>query len=922
MASVGPIVVQDGALHPSAVLREIDEWGLRSADLVSPPRRLWSDAEGPKATVEAGVDVRRLRKLPTPAQLLECLPDGDTWAAQTKRSVARFAAFFLISEDPQRRLDARAVSTLSHQISLVRHILDGGALRRVLIADEVGLGKTVEAGLLVKELLERTPGLRVLYLAPARLVNNVRAEFERLGLAFRQWTSVDGDARLSDSRVIASIHRAVHGDNLERFTRGNPWDILIVDECHHLSDWAPGGGDPREKFKLVRELIAQQSNEGRVVLLSGTPHQGHVSRFENLLGLLRDDDEPLDAVAGRVIYRTKDEIRDWSGRLLFPRREVREPIVVDLGPQYRAWVQAIHAYYRPNADARVANKSWRRAAGWRCAQALQWAASSPHAGLGYLVRQAMRADWNPEDTLLCECLGALRPYRGGPADEPIAQLFARISKEIGRQRQEADIEDIEDETISDRAADREGLASLLRHGLEILRRSADEKWDTVWGRVLRSAGDEKVVLFAQPIETVTALAAYLARTTGETPAIIIGGQSDAERQVEVDNFRRDDGPRYLISSRAGGEGINLQVARRLVHIDVPWNPMDLEQRVGRVHRFGSRRTIVVDTIVVKDSREADAYRVARQKLRLIAETMVEPGRFESVFSRVMCLMPPDALQDVLINDATSPLTHDDQESIARMVREGFRAWSDFDSRFSEQQNKIRQLNPGLAAWKDLSAFAQKHAGATLADGFVSQRFTCKDGEIESVEESAEVLQLPDGRCYACGEFQGAPVFGPNSESALQLGLNVKPVAEALRRVAFPTISTGAAHLRWSAEIPLPAPAEGRLAFGALAFLRQTLKTEPQAGWVEIGTSLCCCVLNAGETSPVLLEAADKRRLFDGLSAATVRVKPHPDDNLTEELAAAEQRVADELRRPTDEDIALGVRHAVTPVLAAVFVVER
>lgn len=176
----------------------------------------------------------------------------------------------------------------------------------------------------------------------------------------------------------------------------------------------------------------------------------------------------------------------------------------------------IHDFYKPPRDAYRMGSAKRRAAGWRCAQALQWATSSPHAGLGYLVRQA-------------------------------------------------------------------------------------------------------------------------------------------------------------ISSRAGGEGINLQVARRLVHIDVPWNPMDMEQRVGRVHRFGSRQTVIVDTVVVKDSREADAYRIAREKLRLITSTIVERDRFKSVFSRVMCLLPQDELQSVLLNEPVTPFDAGDENRLSEMIQEGFRA---------------------------------------------------------------------------------------------------------------------------------------------------------------------------------------------------------------------------------------------------------
>ena len=156
------------------------------------------------------------------------------------------------------------------------------------------------------------------------------------------------------------------------------------------------------------------------------------------------------------------------------------------------------------------------------------------------------------------------------------------------------------------------------------------------------------MLFAQPIETVSAFAHYLERTYGVRPAVIIGGQTDQARQEEIDRFWRPNGPQFLVSSRAGGEGINLQVARRLVHMDVPWNPMDLEQRVGRVHRFGSRETVLLDTLVMRDSREEEAYAVADQKLRMITKALVPKDQFDALFSRVMTLIPPEELQEALL----------------------------------------------------------------------------------------------------------------------------------------------------------------------------------------------------------------------------------------------------------------------------------
>lgn len=896
-----------------SLLESRRDWGLSVLDLVPPPARFWGDSSSGAPNVELGVDGRRTIALSHPCQLLDSLADNDTWTAASKRAIARLHAYFLLTEDPQRRLDARAVETLAHQVSLVRHILDSPTLRRVLIADEVGLGKTVEIGLLLKELLAARPSLRVLYLAPARLVTNVRRELDKLDLHFRQWTATDGDARLSDSRIIASMHRAIHGDNPQKILAAPPWDILIVDECHHLSAWDPSGGDPREAYKLARELIVAQPSDGRTVFLSGTPHQGNVNRFDNLVALLRREGEPESALAGRVIYRTKDDVQDWHGNPLFPRRQVNEPVVVDLGPKHQAWITNIHNYFKPPREVGTLGQARQRAAGWRCMQALQWAASSPHAGLGYLVRQAVRAGWTLTDPSLAEAISALRPYRLGSPEEPLPSLFMRIQKEVARQQVEGDLEDIEEEP-DELNQETSALQALLVEGTYLVRTAGDDKWEVVKERLLKAAGDEKIVLFAQPVETVTALARYLHRITGKAPAIILGGQSDAERTTQVESFRDPNGPQFLVSSRAGGEGINLQVARRLIHIDVPWNPMDMEQRVGRVHRFGSRQTILVDTLVVKDSREADAYRIAREKLHRIASAMVEPERFEAIFSRVMCLVPPETLQSVLINQPTAPFSADEQERIAKMVQEGFQVWKDFHQRFGEQQKRIRAQDPGLAEWSDIATFLKLNARAEFASGYTTLRFTLAEGDVQSSQQSATVLRLSDSKVYACGDFGGLPVTGPDGRYASPLGLNVKVVSDALREAGFPSLPTGAAHVRWNAEAPRPALLQGS-PVGILGFSRQTLRTD-KLGWSEQSSSLVLYAVRSGEP-PRRIEGSEKQALVRGLVQATVRVKPELHDGLLSEMRAQDAALAYELRRPTDSEVQSGIRHAVSPIFAAI-----
>src|SRR5476649_2557870 len=139
------VLLRNGSDYPHALLREYSDWGLNVVDIVAPPRRFWADRERVDGPVEVGLGTTAVKSLPTPAALLAALPTGDNWQAQGRRSLARLQSHFLLCEDPQRRMDARDVDTLSHQVSLVRHILQSENLRRVLIADEVGLGKTVEA---------------------------------------------------------------------------------------------------------------------------------------------------------------------------------------------------------------------------------------------------------------------------------------------------------------------------------------------------------------------------------------------------------------------------------------------------------------------------------------------------------------------------------------------------------------------------------------------------------------------------------------------------------------------------------------------------------------------------------------------------------------------------------------------------------
>lgn len=899
---------------PHIVLRTRDDWGLSVFDLATPIRRLWADQHSLLPTIRTEVDTFRSTAIPSPAELMQALPADDNWSAMTRRSLARFAAISLIVEDPQRRLEVREVETLAHQVSLVRHVLDNAKLRRVLIADEVGLGKTVEAALIIQELLASNHGIRVIYLAPARLVTNVGREFRRMGLAFREWKSQDSDANLEkDNHIIASIHRAVHPNHVQRFKKGRPWDVIVVDECHHLSDWSPGGGDPVEKYRLVRDLVARQEGAGYVLLLSGTPHQAHVPRFENLLKLLLAPGEQTSERAGRVIFRTKEDVRDWNGDPLFPTRQVNPPIVCDISTEHRRWLMEIAEFFRPPGSGLSFIRM--RAAGWRCAQALQWATSSPNAGLGYLVRQAVRNGWNLSSPCLKAALAALRPYRGGATEETLESLLRRLQKEVKRQSEVGDVEDIEEADPLDlKPSEKQMLDSLIQTGTRLVLAPEQPKWDVLWQRVIGRAGGEKIVFFAQPIETVLALAGWLGAQTGQKPAIIVGGQTDAERDSEVDRFRSAGGPQFLISSRAGGEGINLQVARRLVHLDVPWNPMDMEQRVGRVHRFGSKQTILVDTLIVRDSREERMWAVARQRLEVISRTMVSRDRFESLFSRVMCLIAPENLQQVMLADTAPTMTPEQESQLSTLVEAGYQRWQAFHDKFAKNQRLIRQMPAGMSRWEDLEELLIQHAGAVRHEGVTFTRFRDTGGKVVADEQPARILKLSSGQFGLSGEHSGSPVSGELGAPIKRLGLNVPEVMEVVRNLALPRLPTGAALLRWGDADPLLRDRFGRTAT-IWAFLRQKLLLDQTGGANELGTELHLYVTSDSQANPRPFDDSERLAFLRSLYKFSTRNKPTHDLADTSQ-ESAQGKLLVELTRPSDTELANHIRNAVWPLLIA------
>lgn len=898
--------------HPRVVINRSEFLGPISVDLVGPPRRLYSDGASAPPLLEQYVDEARVTQFNPPAYLLTMDTDRP-WLSRSTDALALLRAAYLLGEDPQSRLTSRKAATLAHQVSLVRHVLTMSHLSRVLIADEVGLGKTIEAGLIIQGLLEQQPGLRVLYLAPARLVRNVAKEFrEKLGLSFRTWAADRSSTAdlTSDQFVIASIHRAVNPIHRESFAGQQQWDVLVVDEAHHLTAVGTQGQKFNRHYQLVRDLVGTLPEQGRLLLLTGTPHQGNRLRFENLTRLL--ETEGGMSALQKVIFRTKEDVKDWAGRPLFPARQVNSPRIVSLGPDYREWYEEIGRLY----DTSRSSQATQRASAWAKGQALQWAASSVQAGLGFLVRMAIRRlGWGLENPVFRGALAALRPYRFGPPDEDLATLLVRIQKEVTRQQSDADIEDLEDDVEDRWSPNGNVLEALLSDGVKLLQAGVGtQKWELLL-EFLAGADNEKVVVFAQPVETVAALTEFLERRMGERPAVIIGGQADDIREEEIQAFWKTQGPRVLVSSRAGGEGINLQVARRLIHLDVPWNPMEMEQRVGRVHRFGSRRTVIVDTIVIEGTREVDAYRIAREKLRVACGDLAnDPQRFESLFARVMSLVPPDEFEGTVCGPGGAlPL---DSDRLGRLVEQGLVQWRQFHDEFAGQQRAIQEAAPGSANFDDLADFAIDVLDAKEVEGFTIPSFGLGDEADEGVSATPVRALRIGSQTFICADTHGLTATDGAGVSASILGINTPIVADALRSAWYSLGRSGAAWLRApdnhvARELKKVTGDYARVVVSA--YLKQLIRVAG-GSTVEEGTSFHVFIQSPDCSDVVSLPPESNGQMVRLLCSCVRQKNPQLPSVGVSTIDEWPQR---SLRELTRDEFTAGVRKAVWPVFSAV-----
>jgi len=498
----------------------------------------------------------------------------------------------------------------------------------LLLADDVGLGKTIEAGLILSELLLRRRIQRVLILTPASLRLQWRDEmWEKFSLPFdlvdraetqnlRRRLGMDANPWRAFSRIIASYHYLRQDDVLAQFLaacrtpEGSPhlpWDLLIVDECHNLMP-SPFG-EESDLCRMLRLLAPQFEHR---LFLSATPHNGHTRSFTGLLEILdpvrfSQTDELKKAERERiqqvVLRRLKREINARTNPPRFSRRNPPQALVLELSPQEVALSVAFDGFRTAIRKLVSSGETRRRRAGSFAVEILgKRLLSSP---------TAFAESWR-------RCREGLE--EGNPTEETDVMAAKRnLERETGDDRETQSREDTAAGVIGSwlRAVSwdlREEIAAIdkavadmgfdtSRNHLDTQNPIADARFDafiSLIDRLLRHENkwrdDERLVVFTEYKTTLDYLTRRLReRYEADRILTLFGGMDEIERDLVKQAFNNPSHPvRILLGTDAAAEGLNLQwTARTILHFDCPWNPSRLEQRNGRLDRHGQARDVTV-----------------------------------------------------------------------------------------------------------------------------------------------------------------------------------------------------------------------------------------------------------------------------------------------------------------------------------------
>ncbi|MGM1041454.1 SNF2-related protein [Stenotrophomonas sepilia] len=611
---------------------------------------------------ERRVPVASLRRELTRTERILRAVDGS--AERGRKAWLSYEAHSIPLLESASALTSAKIDLLPHQVVLTHRIATASP-RRYLIADEVGLGKTIETALILRELASRGELTRALMVVPAGLVNNWHHELnEVFNLDFEVFGS-EGDitdrktnAFVKHDRLIASIDTLKRPARIKRLLDAPHWDLVVFDEAHHLTAYKTGGKVRKtENYKLA-EALKDHSRD--LVLLSATPHQGNHFQFWMLVQLLNPTlfRSPEEMVEERhrlntvMLRRTKADACQPDGSPLFARRWVHTESFL-MNRAERLFYERLREYLEDGFDLARRQGNRGRALGFLMAIFQKIAASSFAAVRRTLKRRLLMLTLHEAFLRDKELDIEGRERLTEEARELIHEEFHLPRDSVGRSEVDRVLADLKyrlmkrlDEEALETASDAYGSEYLAAHAEEAasavvnlhlpeerqrigdLMRIFPTQSETKMQKLLDGLGtlwrqntDEKIVIFATYLGTVDMIAREIEQSfPGQGVVVLRGGDHGAKLAAER-RFRLKDGPRVLVCTAAGREGINLQFARILFNFDLPWNPMDMEQRIGRIHRYGQNHTAQVYNLVLSDTIEGRIFLLLDEKLTEIARTV-------------------------------------------------------------------------------------------------------------------------------------------------------------------------------------------------------------------------------------------------------------------------------------------------------------
>lgn len=516
-----------------------------------------------------------------------------------------------------------SVVPLPHQLYALNRAMSQHRIR-YLLADEVGLGKTIEAGLILRELKLRGMARRILVVAPKGLVRQWQAEMrlhfgEKLQYidpaelaAFRQWRNEEENLWRLHDQVICSLDSVkpiegrrgwsveqLNAYNRERFEDlvSASWDLVIIDEAHRMG----GSTEQVARYKLGAALAEAAPY---VLLLSATPHQGKTDQFLRLMQLIDRESFPdegsvtQDRVRPFVIRTEKRAAIDAEGRPLFKPRVTRLHAVAwqDRHAAQKRLYEAVTEYVRHGYNQALAAKQ--RHIGFLMILMQRLVTSSTAAIRTTLEkRQSVLDSPQPQGDLFDLAETDEWAELDGQSQMDIAVQAAGWAKE------KAEVDLLLSLACETEAQGTDAKAEAL---LDLLYKLQQEESDPAL----------KVLVFTEFVPTQAMLAGFL-ESRGFSVALLNGGMDLDARAKAQQAFASEK--RVLISTDAGGEGLNLQFCHAVVNFDMPWNPMRLEQRIGRVDRIGQKHVVRAINFVLEDTVEYRVRQVLEEKLAVIAE---------------------------------------------------------------------------------------------------------------------------------------------------------------------------------------------------------------------------------------------------------------------------------------------------------------